>query len=130
MKILIIEDEFSYQQVLKQFLMLRGYQVITANDGTEGLSLAKSQQPDLILLDISMPNINGMQVLTEIRKDDYGKTVKIILLTNLEPNDEMIRDVVTGKPAYYLIKANTSLEELLKKIESLFPKKINEIINP
>lgn len=130
MKILIIEDEFSYQQVLKQFLMLRGYQVITANDGTEGLSLAKSKQPDLILLDISMPNINGMQVLTEIRKHDYGKTVKIILLTNLEPNDEMIRDVVTGKPAYYLIKANTSLEELLKKIESLFPKKINEIINP
>ena len=91
-KILIIEDELAYVRVLRDSLEPT-YEVSDAQDGEEGLTMAIKEKPDLILLDIRMPKMDGMTVLREIRKDAYGKTAKVILLTNLEANDDIVAQV-------------------------------------
>ena len=118
-KILVIEDEFSYLKLLEIELQSHGYEVIKANDGRKGLELAKKLHPDLILLDIRMPEMDGMTVLQELRKDEYGRTAKVILLTNLEPSDDMIKNVIIGKPSYYFVKSDIKLSDLLEKVAEL-----------
>ncbi len=120
-KILIVEDELPYQKLLHDQLDVNGYEVIQANDGKKGLSLANKEHPDLILLDVRMPEMDGMTMLHELRKDSYGKSVKIIVLTNLEPNDELIKKVIDNKPSYYLVKSDIKLTDLLDKIKELLP---------
>ena len=120
-KTLIVEDELPYQKLLHDQLDVNGYEVIQANDGKKGLSLANKEHPDLILLDVRMPEMDGMTMLHELRKDSYGKSVKIIVLTNLEPNDELIKKVIDNKPSYYLVKSDIKLTDLLDKIKELLP---------
>jgi len=118
-KVLIVEDEIAYVRLLKDQLTSNGFNVIDANDGKKGLAMAKSEHPDLILLDIRMPVMDGMAMLKELRKDPYGKTVNVIILTNLEPNDETIKETIQGQPSYYLVKSDIRLEDLLNKIHEL-----------
>ena len=118
-KILIVEDEIAYVQLLKDLLTRHGYTVIDANDGKKGLALAKSAHPDLILLDVRMPVMDGMSMLKELRKDLYGKSVNVIVLTNLEPNDEMIKESIQGYPSYYFVKSDIKLIDLFSRIEEL-----------
>lgn len=118
-KILVIEDEPSYQKLLHNQLTEDGYEVIEAKEGKEGLSLAKLEHPDLILLDIKMPGMNGLIMLDELRKDSYGNSAKVIILTNLEPDDKILRTVLVDKPSYYLMKSDIQLTDLLKKIKDI-----------
>lgn len=118
-KILIIEDELSYLRLLRDQLTQRGYEVIEATDGKEGLATAKLQHPDLILLDIRMPVMNGMIMLDELRKDAYGKLAKVIILTNIEPSDRILKQVLADLPTYYLMKSDIQLAELMEKIQEL-----------
>ena len=118
-KILIVEDELAYRKLLHDELTENGYSVIEAKDGKEGIIMAKKYHPDLILLDIRMPDMNGVTVLEELRKDDYGSTAKVIFLTNLESDDQMIQKVIKDKPAYYLIKSDIQISDLLEKIKNL-----------
>ncbi|HZE86752.1 MAG TPA: response regulator [Methylomirabilota bacterium] len=117
--ILIIDDELPYLRLLHDQLTKNGYAVISANDGEKGLALAKQKHPDLILLDIRMPSMNGLVVLKELRKDPYGKTVKVILLTNLEPDDNTVKEVIHGQPSFYLVKSDIQLDSLIKKLKDL-----------
>ncbi|SRR6266403_5266459 len=118
-KILIIEDEPSYIKLLHKELTFSGYEVIEATDGRKGLEMALHHHPDLILLDIRMPVMNGIVVLNELRKDVYGKTAKVVLLTNLEPDDKTVQDVIHSKPSFYLIKSDIELSDLIEKVKSL-----------
>jgi CheY-like chemotaxis protein len=118
-KILVIEDEISYVKLLRRQLTLAGYTVLEATDGKQGLAMAKQHQPDLILLDVRMPQMNGITVLNELRKDEFGKKVKVILLTNLEPDDKTVQEVVQNQPSFYLVKSDTELEDLMKKVKAL-----------
>lgn len=118
-KILVIEDEPSYQKLLHNQLTEDGYEIIEAKEGKEGLSLAKLEHPDLILLDIKMPGMNGLIMLDELRKDSYGNSAKVIILTNLEPDDKILRTVLVDKPSYYLMKSDIQLTDLLKKIKDI-----------
>jgi CheY-like chemotaxis protein len=118
-KILIIEDEMSYVKLLRRQLTLGGYEVMEATDGKQGLAMATQHHPDLILLDVRMPQMSGIAVLNELRKDPYGKKAKVILLTNLEPDDKTVREVVQNQPSFYLVKSDTELEELMKKVKAL-----------
>jgi len=118
-KILVIEDETAYVRLLQDELRNNGYTVIDASDGKTGLALAKLERPDLILLDIRMPGMDGMELLTNLRKDSYGKTAKVILLTNLEPDDSILKKVLEDQPSYYLVKSDIQLSELLNKIKEL-----------
>lgn len=118
-KILIIEDEFAYQQILKNELVGKGYTVVEAIDGKKGLEMAESEKPDLIILDIRMPIMDGMTMLGLLRKEEWGKKIKVVVLTNLEPNDKILENVVTDEPSYYFIKSDIKLDELLAKTKDL-----------
>ena len=118
-KILIVEDELAYSKLLSSQLESRGYKIVTAKDGEEGLAKAKKEQPDLTLLDIRMPKMDGMALLEQLRRQMGPKHRKIIILTNLEPDQRILQKVVTQLPSYYFIKSNIGLEDLMSKIESL-----------
>lgn len=82
-KICIIEDEFAIQQMYKFRLTNEGFSVYTASNGLEGLQLVKLYAPDLILLDLRMPVMSGEEMLRTLRAEQWGKSVKVIILTNI-----------------------------------------------
>lgn len=115
-KILIIEDEMAFQKLIHDELIKDGYEVFQAEDGQKGLDEAKSKHPDLILLDLKLPIKDGLTVLEELRQDEWGKDAKVIVLTNLEPDKEILAKVLAFKPKLYLVKSNIKLVELKEKI--------------
>jgi CheY-like chemotaxis protein len=115
-KILLVEDEVSFQKLMGDQLKRDGYEVMSAEDGKKGLDMAISKHPDLILLDLKLPIMDGLQVLAELREDPWGKDAKVIVLTNLEPDKEILAKVLVNKPALYLVKSNIKLSELKEKI--------------
>lgn len=82
-KIAIIEDDIAISQMYSIKFEAEGYQVQTAENGKLGLELLESMKPDIVLLDLMMPEMNGDEVLAEIRKTDWGKDMKVIILTNM-----------------------------------------------
>jgi CheY-like chemotaxis protein len=118
-KILIVEDELAYIRLLKSQLTEKGYDVSEAVDGKKGLEMAKKVNPDLILLDIRMPVMDGMTMLELLRKEEWGKKMNVIILTNLEPDDKILSSVITDEPSYYFVKSDIKLGELLEKIKDL-----------
>lgn len=114
-KILVIEDERSLRKALVEKLTLNGFTVIGAADGEEGLRVSLELKPDLILLDLLMPNMDGMTALKGLRAN-FGKELPIIILTNVEPTDKIIADVVEYQPSYYFVKSDIELEALVSKI--------------
>jgi len=117
-KILFIEDEAAIQKTLGESLRQKGYEVKSALDGEIGIRLAKSESPDLILLDIILPKRHGLEVLEELRKDEQTKDIPVIILTNLENIGEIEKAIELGATTY-LIKANYSLEEVIEKIQKV-----------
>ncbi|MEP7103574.1 MAG: response regulator [Candidatus Dojkabacteria bacterium] len=124
--ILVVEDELAYQSLLQTELQKEGYKVLTAKNGKEGLDTAIEKEPDLILLDIRMPVMDGNAMLSELRKTDYGAKVKVIMLTNLEPDAPIIKKVIQDQPTYYMIKSVISLDELKVEIKKLLYPNINK----
>ncbi|HWY80255.1 MAG TPA: response regulator [Candidatus Sulfotelmatobacter sp.] len=118
-KILIVEDEIAYVELLHDQLSKKGYTVIQARDGGEGLELAKKEKPDLILLDIRMPVMDGLTMLKLLRKEKEAGKTKVIILTNLEPDDKIITQVIKTEPTYYCVKSDTGLDNLIEKIREL-----------
>lgn len=114
-KILLIEDDPDIQKMYSNKLNFEGYHVIQAIDGKDGLLKAKTENPDMVLLDIMLPRgMNGFDVLEEIRKDQALQNVPVIVLTNLDSEQKVAEKV--GATAY-LVKANTDLTELIKLIK-------------
>ena len=114
--ILFIEDEEALQKTLKGAFGKEDYKIISALDGKKGLELAKTERPDLILLDLILPKMNGFDVLKQIKEDPSIKDVPVIVLTNLEEVQDINRVLELGATTY-LIKADYSLEELITKIK-------------
>lgn len=117
--ILVTEDDPSMMKALVDSLMRVGYTAITARDGAEGLALAQKEHPDAILLDILMPNMDGISMMEKLRADEWGKKVPIIVLTNLDTNSSIIKTILQDQPAYYLLKANTKLEGVVERLQEL-----------
>jgi len=120
-KILVIEeveDDASLRKVLHDKFVLEGFNVLEAKNGKEGLATALQEHPDLILLDIAMPKMDGLAMMKKLREtDEWGKNVPIILLTNLNAdNDKIIKEITDNQPAYYLVKSDSSIEDLVEKI--------------
>ena len=119
-KILIVEDELAYLTLLEDKLKEEGYLVYSATDGQKGLESALKNHPDLILLDIVMPLMDGMTMLTQLRQDvPYGESVKVIMLTNVELNSEIMKKIVKDRPAFYLLKSRVTLMEMAEKIKEI-----------
>ncbi len=89
-------------------------------NGKVGVKLALKERPQLILLDLIMPEMDGMEAFKMIREDTWGANVPIIILTNLNAtNEQFVADVVTQKNTYYLIKSDWKLHDIVKKIEDI-----------
>src|SRR6266568_7971451 len=82
-KIAIIEDDESVRLLYQMKLEKEGFEVAVARDGVEGIEVVKSFNPDLILLDLMLPQLSGDQALAKIRNEPWGKTVKVVVMTNL-----------------------------------------------
>lgn len=118
-KILIVDDEISYINLLTDQLGLKGYTVLTTDNGKAGLETAQKESPDLILLDIKMPIMDGTTMLNLLRQTDSGKSTKVIMLTNLEPDDNIISKVINDNLTYYIIKSDTKFIDLMDKIKEI-----------
>lgn len=120
-KILVVEDEVSLRNALRDKLTHAGFTTLEAANGSEGLEIALREHPDLVLLDVIMPVMDGMTMLKKLRtENDWGKSVPVIILTNLSSDsDQIISDVTIFEPSYYLVKSDWKLEDLIIKINDL-----------
>ena len=115
-KILFVEDESALQKTFGDVLIKEGYDMISALDGEVGLKLAKERKPDLILLDLILPKMDGFEVLKQLKKEVETKAIPVIVLTNLERVVDIEKAIEAGATTY-LVKANYTLEEVLEKIK-------------
>lgn len=114
--ILIIDDDTQLLSVLHIKFEQEGYKVFVAKDGLEGLEQAFKEHPDLILLDLRMPRMDGENFLAKLRDNPWGKDVPVLILTNSDSGRTIyvnIKDSVQG----YFVKAEISLKEILKAVE-------------
>lgn len=114
-KILFIEDEQALQQTLGDLLRGEGYEVASAFDGETGLAMVKTENPDLILLDLILPKLHGFDVLKQIKENPDTRDIPLIVLTNLEGLGDVEKALELGATTY-LVKANYSLDEVLEKV--------------
>lgn len=116
--VLIIEDSPYLAESLVDMLHLKEYNAIVALSGREGVELAVTKKPDLILLDIRLPDIDGYEVYRRIKEDTWGATAKIVVLTASE-STEIISKNIDLPAERILFKPEWSVQALLEKIESL-----------
>jgi len=116
-KILIVEDEAPLRNAVTDILTFEGFDVFQAKNGQEGLDIALKEKPDLILLDLMMPIMDGLTMLEKLRQDaDFGKHAAVILLTNI--NDPEKVAMATEAGSYdFLVKSDWNIEDVVKKIK-------------
>ena len=122
LKILVVEDEEILLTALSEELRQEGFDVIGAKDGVEGLEKAAAEQPDLMLLDLVMPKLDGISTLKQMKAQENTKAIPIVILTNLSDYDK-ISDALSMGAMDYLVKANYRLEELVAKIKTVLQRK-------
>jgi len=113
--ILFVEDEEALQKIFGDVLTQEGYKVVSALDGEAGLEMAKTQNPNLILLDLVMPKKDGFEVLKELKSDDKTSSIPVIVLTNLESASNVEKAISMGATTY-LVKGNYRLDEVVDKV--------------
>jgi DNA-binding response OmpR family regulator len=115
--ILFIEDESALQKTFGDMLTHEGYEMISALNGEAGLRLAQEKKPDLILLDLILPKVHGLEVLKKLKQNPETKEIPIVILTNLEDMESVEKALRLGAVTY-LVKASYTLEEVLEKIKN------------
>lgn len=115
-KILIVEDDITLLRLLDVKFDQAGFTVIEAKNGEEGYELALAKRPDIILLDIIMPVMDGMTMLYELRKDSWGRNVPIVILTNLSDANR-ISEALKNQVYDFLVKSDWKLEDLVDKVK-------------
>jgi CheY-like chemotaxis protein len=99
-KVLVVEDEPENQLAIQVILTVEGFEVVSVEDGRLALRMAKEQRPDLILLDVMMPEINGFEVLAQLRHDEEMKSIPVIMLTALAQRSDVAKAVEAGVDDY------------------------------
>ena len=115
-KILFIEDEAVLQKTLGDVLRKENYEVISALNGEIGLRMAVTQKPDLILLDLILPKLDGFGVLKKLKENPETKKIPVVILTNLERMEDINKTLEIGATTY-LIKTQYKLDEVIRKVE-------------
>ena len=116
-KILVVDDSPTERHVLVELLTRKGYQVLTAESGEEGIEKAKSEQPDLVLMDVVRPGLNGYQATRTLTRDDATKHIPVIVCTSKGQETDKIWGRRQGAQDYMVKPINP--EELLAKIAAL-----------
>jgi DNA-binding response OmpR family regulator len=120
-KVLVIEDEKMLSEMYKTKFEMEGFEVFQAFDGKEGLDKAKAEKPDIILLDIILPKLDGFLVLKEIKSDAVFKKTPVLLLTNLGQDDDIKKGKSLGADGYF-VKANHSPAEIVAQVRQQLTK--------
>ena len=115
-RILIVDDESEFVDMTRFYFENRGYEVFSASDGEEGLKQARSLKPDIVLLDIMMPKMNGYQVCRELKSNPTEPTCHVIMLTAKSQESDKFWGMETGANEY--ITKPFDIEELEKKINN------------
>ena len=113
-KILVVDDSPTDLQWFRELLSKRGFEVLTAASGEEGVSKAKAEMPDLVLMDVVMPGLNGFQATREITKNDSTKHIPVILCTNKSQETDRVWGLKQGAKDY--VTKPVDADELLGKI--------------
>lgn len=116
-KILFIEDDVGFYNLFSAALTMKGYEVIHVAEGSQAFEKVQQEQPDLVLLDIIMPGMSGLDVLKELKESDDTKGIKVIMLTNFGTDDNINKAMELGADDY-LMKYNVVPSELPDKIAS------------
>lgn len=114
--ILIIEDESALQKTIGDALSQEGFQTLSALDGEAGLRVAAAKLPDLILLDLILPKVNGFEVLKSLKENKETEDIPVIVLTNLEGIADIQKTLDLGAMTY-LVKSSYTLQELVQKVQ-------------
>ncbi len=117
--ILLAEDDKFISRAYFDGLTREGYKVITAFDGNEALKSARENRPDLIMLDLIMPLMNGFELLEELKKDEELKSIPVIILSNLGQESDIKRGKELGA-VDYMVKSNFSMKEVANQIRKYF----------
>lgn len=117
-KILIVEDDEFLANIYQTKFEIEGFKVFAAGDGEQGLKLASSKEPEIILLDILLPKLDGFAVLEQLKKDPATKNIPVILLTNLGQKEDVQKGLKMGA-ADYLIKAHFKPSETVDKVKKI-----------
>ncbi len=115
-KVLLIEDEKMLAEMYRTKFDNEGFKIDVAFDGDEGLKAAKSEKPDIILLDIILPKLDGFLVLKELKKDPSTKKIPVILLSNLGQDEDIKKGKKLGADDYF-VKANHTPAEIVNKVK-------------
>ncbi len=120
-KILLIEDDpFLSEMYIDKFVQ-SGFQIKVATDGKEGINKVKSSRPDLILLDVVLPKMDGFEILRELKKDSKLEKIPVILLTNLGQKNEIEKGMSLGAEEY-IIKAHFTPTAVVVKVKEVLDK--------
>lgn len=117
-KVAVVEDDASLQFMYKLKLENEGYKVITANDGQQGLQVAEHFMPDIILLDLRMPVMDGAQMLARLRQTDWGSSIRVIILTNIS-RDEAPQSLRFLNVDRYIVKAHSTPAQVVEVIREV-----------
>lgn len=120
-KILIIEDDKFLRELISQKLLKEGNIVNEAIDGEDGVKKTREDKPDLILLDLILPGIDGFEVLSQIKADPSLATIPVIILSNLGQREDVEKGLKLGA-VDYLIKAHFTPGEIIEKVNAAFSK--------
>jgi DNA-binding response OmpR family regulator len=120
--VLVIEDEKSILESISGAIADGGMSVIQAKNGIDGLKSAIEQRPDLILLDLGLPKMDGLTLFSKLREDKWGKTAKVIIFSATDPDGHILESINELRPAYYLVKSNWSLDDVVQRIKELVEK--------
>ena len=117
-KILIVEDDKFLRELIVRKLSNEGYEVIEAVDGEQGIQKIKETKPDLVLLDLILPGIDGFEVLAQKKEDPFVATIPVIVLSNLGQKEDVDRGLGLGATDY-LIKAHFTPGEIIEKVHNI-----------
>ncbi len=115
-KVLIAEDDEAIRRIIKKELETNGIEVFEAGDGEHALGILMHQHPDLLLLDVIMPKMHGMDLLRKLREEEWGKKIPVILLTNFA-EDPRVKEAVKAGHCELMAKAESRLEDVVKRVK-------------
>lgn len=118
-KILVIEDDIFMAEQEVIVFKKEGFEVVTARNGTEGLNRALLDHPDLIVLDIILPDMNGKEVVDTLRADPWGANVPIVLFTNLNLDPQVLQEYKDKNASIYFLKVDVTTMDLAKKVKAI-----------
>lgn len=117
-KILLIEDDVFLQKMYRKKFQVAGYDVQTASDGEEGVAKSKSFTPDVIVMDVMMPKLNGIAALEQMKADPATQNTPVLILTNLSGTEDAEAAVKKGAAAF-LVKSDLTPDEIVDKVKAI-----------